>query len=172
MEVPKAELQVNPEALKYNTMDYTAYDVSKEYVERTWYVDGIRQNEPSRILYGRGNLETDSIAIALSVYNGQCLDTAFYLLPVLRVAVFAPNAFTPNLDINNRFALVTHGVIDGELFIYNRDGLLVFQTTDFGNMGWDGGNSPQGSYVWRFIYHAIDYPNSLKSEIGTVLLIR
>ena len=172
VEVPKAELQVNPEALKYNTMDYTAYDVSKEYVERTWYVDGIRQNEPSRILYGRGNLETDSIAIALSVYNGQCLDTAFYLLPVLRVAVFAPNAFTPNLDINNRFALVTHGVIDGELFIYNRDGLLVFQTTDFGNMGWDGGNSPQGSYVWRFIYHAIDYPNSLKSEIGTVLLIR
>lgn len=172
IEVPVAQLQVNPGALKYNAMDYAAYDVSMEYVERTWYIDGIRQSEPSRILYGHGDLETDSIAIALSVYNGQCLDTASYILPVLRVAVFAPNAFTPNLDINNRFTLVTHGVIDGELFIYNREGLLVYQTTDFGNLGWDGGNCQQGSYVWRFIYHAVDYPTSLKSEIGTVLLIR
>lgn len=172
VDVPKAELQVNPGALKYNAMDYTAYDISKEYVERTWYVDGVRQSEPSRILYGRGDDHSDTIAIALSVYNGQCLDTAFYLLPVLRVAVFAPNAFTPNLETNNRFTIVTQGVIDGELFIYNREGLLMYQTTDFGNMGWDGGNCPQGNYVWRFNYHAVDYPNSPKSEIGTVLLIR
>ena len=48
----------------------------------------------------------------------------------------------------------------------------MYQTTDFGNMGWDGGNCPQGNYVWRFNYHAVDYPNSPKSEIGTVLLIR
>lgn len=172
IDVPKAELQVNPEALKYNAMDFTAYDISKEYVERTWYIDGVRQSEPWRILYGHGDDDTDSISIALSVYNGQCHDTAHYTLPVLRVAVFAPNAFTPNLDINNRFTLVTHGVIDGELFIYNRDGLLVYQTTDFGGTGWDGGNCPQGSYVWRFNYHAVDYPTSTKSEIGTVLLLR
>ena len=169
---PKAVLKVNPEALKYNSLDYTAYDVSDNYLSREWFVDGIRQTESSRELHGRGNTEADTIEIALSVYNGSCHDTAVYLLPLLRVGVFAPNAFTPNLDANNRFTLVTHGVIDGELFIYNREGLLVFQTTDFGGQGWDGDNNPQGNYVWRFNYHAIDFPNSLKTDIGTVLLLR
>ena len=172
VDIPEAILQVNPEALKYNAMDFSAYDISKEYVDRTWYLDGIQQSETSRILYGSGDTETDSIVIALSVFNGQCHDTAVYILPVLRVAVFAPNAFTPGCIDNNRFILVTHGVIDGELFIYNREGFLVYQTTDFENIGWDGGNNPQGCYVWRFNYHAIDFPHSLKSEVGTVLLIR
>ena len=172
IEIPQAILQVNPEALKYNAMEFTAYDISKEYSDRTWYIDGIRQSETSRMLYGHGDTDVDTIAISLSVFNGQCHDTAVYLLPVLRVAVFAPNAFTPSCDDNNRFTLVTQGVIDGELYIYNREGILVYQTTDFGQRGWDGGTCPQGGYVWKFIYRAIDYPDSKQEEVGTVLLLR
>ena len=172
VEVPDAILHVNPDILKYNALDFTAYDISKEYVDRTWYLDGVRQSETSRELYGHGNLDADTITIALSVFNGQCHDTATYLLPLHRVALFAPNIFTPSCSDNNRFTIVTQGVIDGELYIYNREGLLVYRTTDFENTGWDGGNNNQGNYVWRFDYHAIDYPTILKSEVGTVLLIR
>lgn len=172
VEVPDAILQVSPEALKYNAMDFTAYDISNNYDSRIWYLDSIRQSETSRALYGQGSTDVDTITISLAVFNGQCYDTAVYHLPILRVGVFAPNAFTPNLDINNRFVIVSHGVIDGELYIYNREGLLVYQTSDFGDKGWDGGNCPQGNYVWKFLYHAIDYPNSLQTKVGTILLIR
>lgn len=170
--IPEAELNVVPKALKYNSLEYNAYDISKEYQERSWYLDGIHQNETSRHLWGFADTDADSLVIALSVFNGQCRDTAISVVPILRVAIFAPNVFTPNLDENNRFFLSHHGILDGELFIYNREGLLVYRTTDFSNLGWDGGNCPQGNYVWRLDYHAIDFPSSLKSEIGTVLLLR
>ena len=153
-------------------MDFTAYDISNNYDSRIWYLDSIRQSETSRALYGQGSTDVDTIIISLAVFNSQCYDTAVYHLPILRVGVFAPNAFTPHLDINNRFVIVSHGVTDGELYIYNREGLLVYQTSDFGDKGWDGGNCPQGNYVWKFLYHAIDYPNSLQTKVGTILLIR
>lgn len=30
----------------------------------------------------------------------------------------------------------------------------------------------QGNYVWKLIYSAVDYPGVLRSEIGSVLLLR
>lgn len=170
--IPKAVLEVNPEALKYNAMDYNAYDASLPYEDRTWYVDWMQQDETSRHLSGQGSPENDSIVIALRVYNGQCYDTAVYILPVLKVLVLAPNVFTPSLDINNRFTIATQGVIDGELFIYNREGLLVFRTKDFNQQGWDGAGCVQGNYVWRLDYHAVDHPEMLKSTVGSILLLR
>lgn len=170
--IPEAVLQVNPEALEYNAMDYDAYDASLQYVDRTWYIDWIEQDELSRHLHGQGPIDQDSLVIALSVYNGQCYDTAIRVLPILRVLVLAPNVFTPGLDNNNRFTVTVDGVIDGELFIYNRKGELVFRTTDFQHQGWDGRNCPQGNYVWKLFYHAIDYPTVLKSTVGSILLLR
>ena len=95
---------------------------------------------------------------------------------MLRVAIFAGNAFTPTEETNNRFFVVTQGVIESELRIYNREGLLVFVTND-ATQGWDGRRTDgvmceQGNYVWKLTYRAIDHPNSMRSEVGTVLLIR
>jgi hypothetical protein len=132
----------------------------------------MQQDETSRHLSGQGSPENDSIVIALRVYNGQCYDTAVYILPVLKVLVLAPNVFTPSLDINNRFTIATQGVLDGELFIYNREGLLVFRTKDFNQQGWDGAGCVQGNYVWRLDYHAVDHPEMLKSTVGSILLLR
>lgn len=173
LDTPEVHLQVNPAVLRYNSLDFEAHDISKEYDSRTWLIDGIPQDETSRVLHGRGDLKRDTIAIGLSLYNGQCHDTAVYLLPLLKVVVYAPNVFVAGSDgENNRFTLSTQGITDGELFIYNREGLLVYHTTDFENLGWDGGNCPQGNYVWRFNYHATDFPTSLKTDVGTVLLLR
>ena len=114
----------------------------------------------------------DTIIVWLSIYNGQCWDTTSQSITIRKVYIYAPNAFTPNGDNNQRFILVTRGIIEGELFIYNRDGLLVYSTQDFSTQGWDGGSSPQGNYVWTLRYRAIEYPDTWQRETGSVLLIR
>ena len=176
--VPEAEMKVNPEALSYDDLSFTAYDISYHPErERAWYIDWLMQSEKGPELTGTAPVDADSVIVALRVYNGQCYDTAMRVLPVNRVALFAPNAFTPLRDNNNRFVIVGHGIIDGELFVYNREGLLVYYTTDYTN-GWDGRRysdgrlCPQGNYVWKLIYHATDLPNSSRTEVGTVLLIK
>ena len=78
--------------------------------------------------------------------------------------------------------IVGHGIREAELFIYNREGLLVYRTTATapdGNIeiGWDGRRSDgtlciQANYVWKLIYHTIDKLQGEQSEVGNVLLIR
>lgn len=68
-----------------------------------------------------------------SIYEGLNLESSFLL--------FMPNAFSPNGDgVNDFFAPVGVGVNIGyfEMRIYNRQGNLVFLTTDY-NTAWDGG---------------------------------
>jgi hypothetical protein len=170
--IPKAEMHVTPDVLSYNNLAFKAYDISKEYDERVWYVDWVRQWEPSRTLEAEVGIGGDTVAVALSVFNSQCWDTVVQMLPIRKVAIHAPNAFTPTNETNNRFVIAAQGVIEGELSIYNRDGLLVFRTKDFGGEGWDGAGCEQGAYVWKFEYRAIDYPAASQVEVGTILLIK
>ena len=134
------------------------------------------QVERDRNLEGTADPDLDSVVIALEVYNGQCSDTAITVIPIRRVALFPPNAFTPLESTNNRFSIVTVGVLDAELFVYNREGLLVYYTTDL-EQGWDGRDLKgeicgQGAYVWRLNFHASDRPSQRRTEVGTVLLIK
>ena len=170
--IPQAQIHVTPAVLSYDNLEFNAYDVSEEYTERVWYVDWVRQGETSRALRGTAGADEDTLTVALSLFNGQCWDTVTRLLPVRRVAVYAPNVFTPTIETNNRFVLFTQGVLEGVLSIYNRDGLLVYRTTDFTEEGWNGGGCPQGNYVWKLEYRAINYPSATQVEVGTVLLIR
>lgn len=87
---------------------------------------------------------------------------------------YLPNAFSPT-GINNIFIPVTVfvDVQDYQYTIYNRWGLMVFQTTDI-NTGWDGtykgSLAPQGVYVY-----AIKYKNSqnmLIEKHGTVTMFK
>ena len=174
--VPEAEMKVNPEALSYENLSFTAYDINPQW-ERSWYIDWLLQDESGPTLYGQTPIDADSVTVALRVYNGQCYDTAVQVLPIHRVALFAPNVFTPLRDNNNRFVIVGQGIIEGELFVYNREGLLVHHTTDY-TSGWDGRRDSdgrlclQGNYVWKLIYRATDRPKGTRTEVGTVLLIR
>lgn len=171
--VPTAEIRVNPEALTYKSLHFAAIDLSKQVTERAWYIDWHLQSEKGGQFEGYAPATSDTVNIALSVFNGQCWDTASLTLPILRVAIFAPNAFTPGSgDENSRFTLTTQGITEGELRIYNREGNLVYSTKSYDTEGWDGGKCRSGNYVWRFDYHAIDYPETRQTEVGTVLLIR
>lgn len=85
--------------------------------------------------------------------------------------IYAPNIFTPGQDDNNRFAILSPLEIDGELTIYNREGLQIFSTADLAE-GWDGGNWPQGAYVWHLRYRHLHSPKRWHTAIGTVTLLR
>lgn len=189
--IPEAKMQVNPKGLTWQQLYFDAYDQTSEAPshihpddelvwQRHWFVDWQEMAEQGRQLhYDVRNEEVqgiDSLAVALRLFNGQCYDTATLQIPMLLVSVFAPNIFTPLESTNNRFTIVTRGILDTELYIYNREGILIYHTTDISE-GWDGRRqdgamSPQGSYVWKLDYHAIDHPESPRSEVGTVTLIK
>lgn len=170
--IPEAKIHVTPDVLSYRNLEFSAYDISEEYYERIWYVDWMAQSETSRKLETVADMHDDTVSVALSVFNSQCWDTVVQLVPIRKVAVFAPNVFTPDEEDNNRFVLFVQGVIDGELSIYNREGLLVYRTKDFTGEGWTGEGCHQGNYVWKLEYRGIDYPTANQVEVGTVLLLK
>ncbi len=66
-----------------------------------------------------------------------------------------PNAFTPNNsgpEMNETFRPLAEGVIEYELFVYNRWGELIFTTKDL-SVGWDGTIDGEMAkpdvYVWK-----------------------
>lgn len=92
-----------------------------------------------------------------------------------QLGIYFPSAFTPNNDgLNDKFkALVFGKVRSFKLQIYNRDGQIVFQTTD-PLIGWDGtykGISYSSTmFVWQCTYQL----EGRKAEYqkGTLTIIR
>ena len=117
----------------------------------------------------------DSATVLLEVGNGVCLDTARKVVRVVSATIYAPNAFTPDQAINNRFTIVGEGLLEGRLTVYNRMGLLVYSSDRLAE-GWDGTHDgracPQGAYVWHLRYRTADLPGSWRAATGTVTLLR
>ena len=173
---PRAQMRVIPESLVWPQKTYDAYDVSSDNIHRTWYVNGQLQGETSRHLAGYAEDNDTIISIALVLDDGHCTDTALALVPVLRSVLALTNAFTPGRDDNNTFALEGLGILQAEIHIYNRNGFLVFHTSDY-HQPWDGRNlngdpCPMGSYVWHIRYEDVTRPGAFHETTGTVLLIR
>jgi hypothetical protein len=120
----------------------------------------------------------DSVWIALHACNEDrcCADTAI-TLPVQVNVMWIPNTFTPNRESNSHFTFFTTlGITYYEIWIYNRQGLLVYHGTDI-NQPWDGndlnGNAcPQGAYVYHYVYSCTQDPDRKHPGDGTVTLLR
>lgn len=180
---PTAALHLSPEYLTLDNMEYDALDVGPIDQERSWliqeYLGGSVVNvsmppNDDRV-HGQTSRVIDSLQVMLAVNNGFCTDTAKQSIPMIRTTVWAPNVFTPFCESNNRFQVVTTGISNAELHIYNREGLLIFQTTDL-EIPWDGTHNGrhcvQGAYTWRLYYIADDFPEKPQVAVGTVLLLR
>ncbi|UEG51124.1 gliding motility-associated C-terminal domain-containing protein [Ferruginibacter lapsinanis] len=90
------------------------------------------------------------------------------------VAVYVPNAFTPNHDgLNDVLHAIAPGYTVNYFAVYDRHGKLVFQTHD-ANAGWDGNfnGTPQyeGAYVW--LVKATNYRGYSVVKKGSVILVR
>lgn len=81
-----------------------------------------------------------------------------------------PNVFTPGRDDNNRFGCITATeMLEFEMYIFNRWGLMVFHTEDI-NDWWDGGGLLQGAYVYTYRLRTTD--GRVHTGKGTVTLLR
>ena len=117
----------------------------------------------------------DSFEVTLTSCNRyQCCADTTLVFPVEILSVWFPNIFFPDAGENNRFHCHTsYEVADFELTVYNRQGLLVWETTDI-DTPWDGTHGgapvPQGAYVYR--WYLKDIHGHVRTGLGTVTLVR
>ena len=150
-------------------------DCSERGVESKWtFSDGVTLTRHSARRQFRHPLP-DSVTVTLQSCNLYhcCSDTTF-VLPLRILSAWWPNVFTPDREENNRFGGVfSYEVDDFELYIYTRQGQLVYHTTDPAAT-WDGTRNgvplPQQTYVYH--WRLRDVYGIVKSGVGTVTLIR
>ena len=158
------------------TVDFI--DRSENSSESLWiFSDGTQSTKPhiqhTFIVEGR-----DSVGVSLHTCNQlQCCADTSMMLAVKTTAVWFPNAFTPGADNNNTFGVLSAAnIVYFEMFIYNRQGNLVFHSTD-ASQTWNGLNSSgtecmMGTYVYYYRYSLDVNPNNVYDGRGTVTLIR
>lgn len=126
--------------------------------------------------------ETAGTYVVAQVVSNEwgCSDTAIKTLLVMPdVAVYVPNAFTPNEDGRNElFGPVLRGAAAYTMMVFDRWGEKIFETSDIAG-AWDGtfkGEAcQQGVYVWKL---HIEFENATpegkqKRDLsGSVLLYR
>jgi gliding motility-associated-like protein len=91
---------------------------------------------------------------------------------------FPPTAFSPNGDNKNDvFKPILKDVFEEgyELYIYDRWGVIVFETKDI-NEGWDGTRQDkvtpamQGTYSFKLLFN--NYKAGIQTKTGTFVLLR
>ncbi len=173
---PIMGVQLTPDYIDSENPSVQFTDVSLNATSSLWNFGGGHTSTTRSVVYTFTDLSQDSLLISLTSYNplGCSNDTSFYL-PVGIFAVWFPNAFTPNLETNKTFRLFTaNELTDFELYLYDRHGSLVWQTTNPTDE-WDGTYNGHlcnsGSYVYICRYRRAGVER-LMSQKGTVTLIR
>ncbi len=122
-----------------------------------------------------GNEKTFTVRLAVADSLG-CTDTSYHIITVANNCYIAvPNAFTPNGDGSNDYLypLNAYKATNLSFRVYNRFGLLVFETRDWTNK-WNGKVNgvlqASGAYVW-----ILQYTDAAGKRIklkGTSILVR
>lgn len=154
---------------------------SSSDVTSWWYYfgdgDSINTNVPSPVhLYP--NVTTNTYLATLIVENIYgCLDTVEYFVEIApEFTFFIPNAFTPNDDGTNDFFFGQGiGIIEYDLFVFDRWGNMIFHGNDINDM-WNGKANngseiaQQDIYVWKVRLTDVFYKKH--NYIGTVTLVK
>jgi gliding motility-associated-like protein len=87
---------------------------------------------------------------------------------------YVPNCFSPNGDgHNNIFKPVSFGIYDFTIYVYDRWGKKVFESSD-PELGWDGTyhgkKCPEDIYVYRIDFTNIvdDYPRTIQGKVTLI----
>ena len=177
---PQATITVNPASVTPDNLRwYANYEVygDRAYTVREWYIDGQYYNQQNEHIYGDYDMNSgnDSVIIELIARSEQCADTAHMAIPYYFETLYVPNVFTPKIDINNLFGAEGVGITEFEMWVYNRDGLLVFHSTTLEEK-WDGTHNgtdcPMASYVYRINYKVKSIPEGYQTKVGSVMLLK
>jgi len=173
---PIAGFSVNPQKVSMDNPSIQITDNSV-YAESISYVisDGATYVIPSP---NHSFISEGEYWITQTVTNSLgCTDTIGILVPVIPFTnVFIPNTFTPNADfVNETWNPVISYLKDYELMIFDRWGLMVFQTDDLfrgwnGNYYNNGSQLPQGLYAYRIRY--TEFSGRKKEVLGHLMLVR
>ena len=174
-----ATIRVVPDYLTYDRRHLEARNVgSGSYSYTRWsvqYNDAFPFTDTARVLRLDVPAEVDSLRIALTVANQTCANTDSVKVPIYVNGLYFPNVFTPSLGINNTFSAIGVGILQFEIWIYDRRGALVFHSTDIDDV-WDGTHDGrpcrQESYVYFCRYTTKLEPKAQQSVAGTVTLLR
>ena len=151
------------------------------------FTDATTYRDATRWRYSDGTLDSgitvrhdydigdlDSVGVWMeSCTNAGCCDDTTVWLPVKQVCVWFPNVLVPEQGYN--FRMVTAVSLTGyEIYIYNREGLLVHRGDDPADT-WDGTDLDgrpcmQGAYVYWYRY--ADDQRGWHEGHGTVTLLR
>jgi len=163
---PKAEFEITKNKLAETGEELLFNNLSTGGVKYLWnFGDGTTSDEsdPQHIYQSYGRYD-----VRLTVYSAQgCADSVTITDIFTDKGMFLrfPTAFLPNTggptggyysrrtdEANQVFHPVASGVASYNLKIYNKVGLLVFESSDI-EMGWDGYYKgqlcPPGVYVWK-----------------------
>ena len=183
---------VNVEVLKGVSLEYISADpqlligpgesllnvyIVGDYSEIEWSPDELLDNPFVSNPVGWVD-ETTTFTVVVSDAFG-CKDSTEITVRVEDVPcappfVFLPNAFSPNGDgVNDVLYVRGEGVLNMELWIYNRFGQQVFYSNDQ-DRGWEGDfrgdNMPPGVYAYHLV---VECTNGEVNEIsGNITLIR
>ena len=173
-----------PDELTLDRMEFTVEDFStgtREYHwggwgGRHWYINGVHQSVNNEcVTFSAEPWWPDTVVVMMEAFTPTCLDTVIAKIPFKKVALHFPNVFTPGMSSNAYFKPTLLGVIDFEMWIFNRYGTLVFHGLTYDD-SWDGTYNgalcPMGSYVYRCRYRDIYTPEGYQSLVGTVTLVR
>lgn len=171
----EAKARITPSIVTLENPEFTLCDASSGSLERLWDVDGFASTA-ERFTHSYTSDKDSIMAMLVAYASDGCTDTLRRWVAIDRSMLIAPNAFTPTLTDNNRWRISTVDVAELEVWIYNRQGLMVvhLEGTD---AEWDGRDSsgrlcPQGSYVYTARWCTRTHPDRYKNTKGTILLLK
>lgn len=173
---PELRVVADVEAVDFDNPVLTLEELSEAVKRVRWSFSDGGEATGRKVRWHFGNVTGDSLWVNVEGCTeiGCCSDTLL-VFPISIVSVWFPNVFIPDGEMNNRFVMVTNqAVVEYEMTIYNRQGLLVARCTD-AVAGWDGKDirgaaCQQGAYAYICEYRLAG--NVAKRYLGTVLLLR
>ena len=174
-----ARISAHPDHLTDDFRQLTAQNVSigtlDEHRWTVWYNENPVTWDTANTILLDVPYTVDSVVLQLTVSNGLCADTASVTVLNLSDAIYLPNVFTPDKPTNNTFYAVGKGILEFEIWIYDRRGDLVYHSTDI-NEHWNGTHNGlichQGTYVYRCRYTTTLVPNGWQTLTGTVTILK
>ncbi|MGY3054591.1 PKD repeat protein [Pedobacter sp. UYEF25] len=189
---PVADFEVNPgNSITIPNYTFSFLNRSTEGVIWEWdFGDGVTSRLQNPVhLYP----DTGIYRVNLKVYNkGGCASTTYQTVRIIGVPgfLYLPNSFMPGSakDEIRTFKAKGVGMKEYKLSIFNKWGMLVFETTELSDgapsIGWDGTYKgvpqPQGVYFWKAevkftngsAWKGMSYKGEPARKAGGIYLIR
>ncbi|MES2679719.1 MAG: T9SS type B sorting domain-containing protein [Bacteroidota bacterium] len=176
--LPVAGFEYSPQEPVENVDEVFFTNTSKGYdpYSCNWYMDDEKKHRFDTKDFSHLFENTGTYVVALEVTNSfGCKDTVIQKVIIgEEFNLYVPSAFTPNEDGRNEtFQPKGKGIVNYQLFVFDRWGEQLFKTTRF-EEGWDGTFKGEvcksDVYVWKI--QAVDRAGKTKNLYGHVTLYK